>query len=117
MVEATDDGTRPLLILGTPGGPTIITSVLQVLINVIDHEMPLSVAVAAPRFHHQWQPDVLRHEPRAFPSDVRQNLIERGHTLERLENLLGNVNAIGLDTDGAWLGAADPRRQGSAAGY
>jgi len=117
MVEATGDGTRPLLILGTPGGPTIITSVLQVLINVIDHEMPLSVAVAAPRFHHQWQPDVLRHEPRAFPSDVRQNLIERGHTLERLENLLGNVNAIGLDTDGAWLGAADPRRQGSAAGY
>jgi gamma-glutamyltranspeptidase/glutathione hydrolase len=117
IVERAGDDTRPLLILGTPGGPTIISSVLQVLVNVIDHEMSLSAAVAAPRFHHQWQPDVLRHEPRAFPSDVHRNLIERGHTLERLENRLGNVSAIGLDTDGAWLGAADPRRQGSAAGY
>jgi gamma-glutamyltranspeptidase/glutathione hydrolase len=117
IVERAGGGARPLLILGTPGGPTIISSVLQVLVNVIDHEMPLTAAVDAPRFHHQWQPDLLRHEIRAFPADVRQRLLERGHELEQLEALLGNVSAIGLAADGAWLGAADPWRQGTAAGY
>jgi gamma-glutamyltranspeptidase/glutathione hydrolase len=117
IVEPAGGGARPLLILGTPGGPTIISSVLQVLINVIDHEMPLAAAVDAPRFHHQWQPDLLRHEIRAFPADVQERLIERGHELEQLGSLLGNVSAIGLAADGAWLGAADPRRQGTAAGY
>jgi gamma-glutamyltranspeptidase/glutathione hydrolase len=117
IVEPPGGGPRPLLVLGSPGGSTIPTSVLQVLINVIDHGMPLQEAVDAPRFHHQWQPDKIRHEQRAFPSDVKVNLIARGHALETSKGPLGNVNAIGLAPDGSWIGAADPRRGGAAAGH
>jgi len=116
IVEAPAGGARPFLILGSPGGPTIISAVLQVLINVIDHELPLQAAVNARRFHHQWFPDRIDHEPRAFPADVEQALGKRGHEL-RLRESIANVSAIGVADDGAWLGAADPRRQGRAAGY
>jgi gamma-glutamyltranspeptidase/glutathione hydrolase len=117
LIESAAGGSRPVLILGSPGGATIVTSVVQVVINVIDHGMTLQEAVDAPRFHHQWQPDILQHEPRAFPSDVSRNLTSRGHRLEPTTRPLGNVNAIGVDVDGSWLGAADPRREGLAAGY
>lgn len=117
IVERPGGGPRPALVLGSPGGGAIITAVLQVLVNVIDHDLPLQEAVDAPRFHHQWQPDRIQHELRAFPADVRRNLLERGHLLEETDDPLGNVNAIGLDARGAWLGAADPRRQGAAAGF
>jgi len=117
IVEAPRGGPRPLLILGSPGGSKIPTSVLQVLINVIDHKMSLQEAVNAPRFHHQWQPDKIRHEERAFPADVAVNLIARGHALMANEGPMGNVNAIGLAPDGSWVGAADPRRRGTAAGH
>jgi gamma-glutamyltranspeptidase/glutathione hydrolase len=117
IVEATDRTGRPLLVLGSPGGSTIITSVAQVLINVIDHGMTLQEAVNAPRFHHQWQPDWIRHELRAFPTDVADALMRRGHRLEPSSGNIGSVNAIGLAPSGEWLGAADPRRQGVAAGY
>jgi gamma-glutamyltranspeptidase/glutathione hydrolase len=108
--------SRPFLILGSPGGPTIITSVLQVVVNVIDHHMPLQEAVNAPRFHHQWLPDRIEHETRAFPADVLHGLRARRHRLHERRSI-GNVSAIGLAKDGAWLGAADPRRGGLAAGY
>jgi len=117
IVEYPGGGERPALILGSPGGSTIITAVLQVLINVIDHGMPIQEAVAAPRFHHQWQPDEIRHEPRAFAADVRDGLERRRHRLVEATGPLGNVNAIGLAPNGAWLGAADPRREGLAAGF
>jgi len=117
IVEAPGRGERPFLVLGSPGGATIITSVAQVLINVIDHGMNLQEAVDAPRFHHQWQPDSIRHELRAFPADVSEALVRRGHTLEQSAGSIGSVHAIGLGSDGEWLGAADPRRQGYAAGY
>jgi gamma-glutamyltranspeptidase/glutathione hydrolase len=116
IVEAPGGGPRPVLVLGSPGGAKIITSVLQVLLNLVDHDMPLQEAVDFPRCHHQWLPDVLRHERRAFAEDVRRALVERGHSLEESPPL-GNVNAIGIDGEGRWLGAADPRRQGSARGF
>ena len=116
IVELPDPGERPVLVLGSPGGGVIITAVLQVLVNVIDHQMPLQAAVDAPRFHHQWLPDQIRAEPGAFPRDVERNLAARGHEIELVPRL-GNVNAIGLDARGRWLGAADPRRAGSAVGY
>jgi gamma-glutamyltranspeptidase/glutathione hydrolase len=116
IVEAPGDGSRPILVLGSPGGPTIISAVLQVLINVIDHEMPLQDAVDAPRFHHQWLPDRITHEPRAFPEDVVKALERRGHELHP-SGSIANVSAIGLAADGAWLGAADPRREGRAVGF
>jgi len=116
VVEAPAGGPRPFLVLGSPGGATIITAVLQVLINVVDHGMELQEAVNAARFHHQWLPDRIDHEPRAFPADVARELEARGHVLLETGHL-GNVSAIGLGPDGAWLGAADPRRQGLAAGF
>jgi gamma-glutamyltranspeptidase/glutathione hydrolase len=117
FVELPSGGPRPALVLGSPGGSTIITAVLQVLINTIDHRMPLQEAVNAPRIHHQWQPDEIRHERRALAQDVRRNLESRGHVLTPTDGPLGNVNAIGLAADGAWLGAADSRRIGSAEGF
>jgi gamma-glutamyltranspeptidase/glutathione hydrolase len=118
IVELAQPGARPFLVLGSPGGSTIITAVLQVLVNVVDHELPLQEAVDAPRFHHQWLPDVLVHERRAFAADVRTALEARGHRLDPSSGDLGNVNTIGLDrATGHWLGAADPRREGSARGF
>ncbi len=117
IVEPPDGGKRPIMVLGSPGGPAIITAVLQVLVNVVDHGMPLQEAVNAPRFHHQWQPDLIECELRAFPADVVRNLEARGHKVIESEAILGNVNAIGLDGEGRWLGAADPRREGAAAGF
>ena len=116
IVEFPAPGPRPALVLGSPGGGVIITSVLQVLVNVIDHAMPLQEAVDAPRFHHQWLPDQIRVESRALPRDVERKLLARGHQIEKVPRL-GNVNAIGVDARGRWIGAADPRRAGSAAGY
>ena len=113
----TAAGTRPVMALGSPGGSRIITSVLQVLLNVLDHHMPLQEAVDAPRFHHQWLPDVVMHEERMLPGDVSDGLKLRGHRLELSERNLGNVAAIWLESNGTIHGAADARGQGKAVGY
>lgn len=116
VVEFSGGGPRPALVLGSPGGSAIITSVAQVIVNVIDHGMPLQEAVDAPRFHHQWLPDRIVFEARGLPADVRRNLEARGHELKS-EERIGNVNALGVDERGRWIGAADPRRGGLAAGF
>jgi len=115
IVEYAQAGKRPFLVLGSPGGPRIINAVFQVLVNVIDHGMPLQAAVNAPRVHHQWIPDLIYHEDRALPADVRRALKALGHSLAS-KDPIGNVNAIGLDAHGHWLGAADPRKGGAAVG-
>ena len=115
IVEYAEAGQRPFLVLGSPGGPRIINAVFQVLVNVIDHGMPLQAAVNAPRVHHQWTPDRIYYEERALPTDVFRALEALGHTLATRERV-GNVNAIGLDAQGHWLGAADPRKGGTATG-
>jgi gamma-glutamyltranspeptidase/glutathione hydrolase len=117
IVTTASEDPRPVMALGSPGGSTIITSVLQVLVNVLDHRMPLQQAVDAPRFHHQWLPDVIRYEPLMLPADVADRLTQRGHALEPSSHLLGNVAAIWFDSDGTMHGAADPRGQGRAEGF
>ena len=117
IVTTRSDRSRPVMALGSPGGSTIITSVLQVLLNVLDHHMPLQDAVDAARFHHQWLPDVIRYEPLMLPRDVADGLTRRGHVLERTEFTLGNVAAIWFESDGTIHGAADPRGQGRAEGF
>ncbi len=117
IVELPGGGDRPALVIGSPGGSKIITAVLQVLINVVDHGMPLQEAVDAPRVHHQWMPDRISFEVRGLAPDVLEALIERGHAVEVVEMPLGNVNAIAVDGDGRWRGAADPRRGGAAGGH
>ena len=110
---------RVVLVLGSPGGPTIINTVLQVLVNVIDHGMALDEAVAAPRIHHQWLPDHVRYERQGLPQDVRDALAAMGHAFApRPSSRLGDVQAIGIDpTTGTRQGVSDPRsRDGRAIG-
>jgi gamma-glutamyltranspeptidase/glutathione hydrolase len=105
---------KPYLVVGSPGGPTIITSVLEVIENVIDFHMGIQDAVDQPRFHHQWMPDTLYLE-RTFPAETERALRGRGYTVERTSSL-GEVAAI-LAENGWLEGAADPRVEAKASGY
>ncbi len=102
------------LVVGSPGGPTIINTVLEILLNVIDFGMNVADAVDAPRLHHQWMPDVLRLEP-GFSPDTVAILKARGHTVE-MEDHQGEVAAIRI-ADGWLEGDADARTEGTARGY
>jgi gamma-glutamyltranspeptidase/glutathione hydrolase len=106
---------RPYLVLGSPGGPTIINTVLLVLLNVLDFNMTVQQAVDWPRFHHQWMPDELRLERHGHSPDTVELLRARGHNV-RLADQQGDVAAIHF-RDGWLLGAADPRGEGTARGY
>lgn len=103
-------------VTGSPGGPRIISATLLSVLNWIWLGLPAQAAVNAPRFHHQWMPDLLEVEP-TLPAAVVHELTERGYRV-RVRGWIGQVNAIGIDpTTGVRLGAADPRRGGAAAGY
>ena len=104
------------MVVGTPGGSTIITSVYQVISNVIDHGMTLTEAVAAKRFHHQWKPDVIFAEENTFDSLIVLDLETMGHQVEKRGNI-GRVDAIIALPDGKLEGAADPRGDDHAMGY
>jgi gamma-glutamyltranspeptidase/glutathione hydrolase len=103
------------LVLGSPGGPTIINTVLQVLVNVVDFGMNVQQAVDWPRFHHQWLPDELRLERYGTSPDTIALLRAKGHEIRFVERQ-GDVAAIHAQ-DGWLLGAADPRGEGTARGY
>jgi gamma-glutamyltranspeptidase/glutathione hydrolase len=106
---------RVALVTGTPGGSRIITTVLQVILNVVDHQMNIAEAVAAPRIHHQWQPDRVFAE-RGFSPDTLRALEARGHAIV-LGPTSGSANSILVTPDGL-TGAADPRQRGTLAdGY
>jgi gamma-glutamyltranspeptidase/glutathione hydrolase len=105
---------KPLLALGSPGGPTIINTVLEVLVNVLDFGMNVQDAVDWPRFHHQWMPDQLSME-RGFSPDTVALLEQRGYTVRRVA-AQGECAAIQFEN--GWLaGAPDPRTEGTAKGY
>ncbi len=102
------------MVVGTPGGPTIINSVLQTILNVIDYHMNMQEAVDQPRIHHQWLPDTLSVE-KTVAADTVELLKQRGHTV-RVTSQIGEMAAILID--GGWLqGAADGRTEGTAKGY
>ncbi len=106
---------RLAMVLGSPGGSRIITTVLQTLVNVVDFDMNLAEAVAAPRFHHQWRPDSLLTETGLSP-DTLALLRAKGHRVT-VGSTSGSVNAI-MKVEGGWAGAADPRQRGTlAAGW
>lgn len=108
---------RTRLVVGSPGGSRIITTVLQVVLNVVDFKMNVQQAVDAPRFHHQWLPDAIRLERQGFPADVVTALEAMGHTTE-LGADMGDVHAIMLDeVTGLRLGGSDPRQDGRTLGY
>ena len=107
---------RNVLVTGSPGGSRIITTTLQVILNVIDHGMNIQTAVSVPRMHHQWLPDEIRIEQGISPDTIRL-LEERGHTVVR-GSAMGAIQSIMVGKDGTLYGGADPRRSTSSAmGY
>ena len=103
---------------GSPGGPTIINTVLLVITNVIDYKMNIQQAIDAPRIHHQWLPDQLVFEPYGLSGDTQKALLARGHKFAK-PTYLGNAEGIMIEEKtGVRLGASDPRRSdGLAVGY
>jgi gamma-glutamyltranspeptidase/glutathione hydrolase len=104
--------------VGSPGGPTIINTVLCIITNVIDYEMNIQQAIDFPRIHHQWLPDELVGEPFGLSGDTQRALTSRGHKLAKLR-YLGDAEGIMIEEKtGMRLGATDPRRSdGQAVGY
>jgi len=111
----TENG-RLRLAVGSPGGSTIITTVLQIVLNVLVYDMDVRKAVAAPRVHHQWLPDRLNVESWGLDTLTIADLKRRGHQIEERPSW-GNANAIVVMPDGSLEGAADPRGEGVAAGF
>lgn len=104
--------------VGTPGGSTIITSVLQTILNIHEFNMTAQQAVDAPRFHHQWLPDVVMFEPNMFPDSLITSIQELGYETVVRENVItGKVNAILVLPDGKLEGGADHRGDDTAIGY
>ena len=114
-VSVLDPSGRLLMVAGTPGGPRIITMVYHVISNVIDHQMSLADAVAAPRMHHQALPDQIRVERGGFLPGTLANLRALGHEVVE-GGTTGDVEAIIRTPDG-WQGVSDPRYGGAGAGY
>ena len=114
-----DPSGELFMVIGSPGGGRIITTVFEVMANVIDHGMNIQEAVAAPRIHHQWLPDVLFYEAQALSEDARHGLERRGWTLDN-NGAWGRADGIVVrrDTEGVlYRGGADPRGDDAAVGY
>jgi gamma-glutamyltranspeptidase/glutathione hydrolase len=105
---------RPVLVLGSPGGPRITTAVLETVTNIVDFGMPPADAVAAPRFHHQWLPDSLYYERGGLRPELVEALTARGHKPVE-QNPWGAVELIAIGPGGRLLGVNDLRRPAGAA--
>lgn len=105
------------MVLGSPGGSTIITTVLQVFLNVALFDMNIQQAVAAPRVHHQWRPEEIYFEPFALSKKEQFELYIRGHKLKERDSYVGHANCIYIHGNGLLDGGADPRGLNSVSGY
>ena len=106
------------MVVGTPGGSTIITSVFQTILNVYEHGMEMQEAVDAPRFHHQWLPDIVVLEPDSFDNTVVEELKSKGHTIEaKYSRIIGKVDAIHKNEKGQLSVGADTRGDDAAATF
>jgi gamma-glutamyltranspeptidase/glutathione hydrolase len=132
-----DPEGRLFMIIGAPGGATIITTVFQIITDVVDHGMNIQEAISTPRVHHQWLPDEFRYERYGLPRDVIRNLEQRGWTVNGGTSEWGRAHGITIhyaltesrnDDAGrnpydvtrderVYLGGVDPRGDGAAVGY
>ena len=110
-----DKDEKAYIVVGTPGGSTIITSVFQTILNIIDHDMDAPTAVSTSRFHHQWLPDMIYVEDDCLSEKVRNELKQMGHTLTN-RGKIGRVEAIVIK-NGVLQGGADPRGDDDAKGF
>ena len=106
-----------VMAVGSPGGPTIINTVLQVVLNVLDFDMDIQQAISAPRFHHQWLPDEIYWEPFEFNDDTKSALANMGYVFRDKPSGLGDAQGIQIDASGMRMGGSDPRLGGAPAGY
>ena len=104
------------LVLGSPGGSTIITTVAQIIVNIIDYDMNITDAVHAPRFHHQWLPDVIFYEEGTLSLSDIKILTEKGYSFHKKKSI-GEANCIQISSNGIIFGAADNRRYASTRAY
>jgi gamma-glutamyltranspeptidase/glutathione hydrolase len=116
---------KPYFVVGSPGGPTIINTVLQAILNIVDFDMDIQQAVSAPRFHHQWLPDHIFWERLDLEADTRAALEARGHKFRPLPGMdrnvpgeIGDAQGVLIDPkSGMRMGGSDPRRGGVAVGF
>jgi gamma-glutamyltranspeptidase/glutathione hydrolase len=110
---------KVIMITGSPGGRTIINTVLNVIINAIDYDMPIQTAVDAPRMDHEWMPDLLNLERKGIPKELIESLKAMGHKIRESSRWRqGDAHSIFIDPKtGFYYGAADRRSNGSAIGY
>jgi gamma-glutamyltranspeptidase/glutathione hydrolase len=106
-----------LMVVGTPGGSTIITSVYQTILNVIEHNMTMQQAVNALKFHHQWLPDRTVFEANAFNDKTLEALRSKGYFIDQQKGTLGRMDCILLHPDGLLEGASDPRADNTSIGF
>ena len=104
-----------VMVLGSPGGPKIITAVLHTIINKIDFKAKPLQAVAAKKYHHQWLPDELQYEAGLFASTLTQRLSRMGHTLKEVK--ASWLITLVAKTKEGWVGVSDPRGTGVPLGY
>ena len=105
------------MVLGSPGGPTIITSVLQTLLNFYEFEYDMQESVDASRFHHTWLPDKIFYEKNTFSKIVKDNLLNKGYTLNPNYSTIGRVDAIHIDENKIFYGGEDKRGDDKSIGY